>query len=345
MAHGRRQPAPAASVRTRRRGRRAAGEQMPALGIDRSSSTAQRRPTGDRLPPASVDVAHWLECMDAVVERLGAREEARRGEAAARDGAGVALAMKHTMTPSRSEAIVAALPDGSVEVRSSLVDMGQGLPAVLVRAAVEALGVPAGRVRVLHPTPSPVRPTTSSSRGTWAGSTAVRAACADLRGRLELPADGPFPSSRTCGASGFGAPVVGRARLAQHPSTRVGVAAPRPLAQEPSAFGCQSTRTGVVRVTEAFGAAWAGRVVVPMCHRGAGRAHLQVGPASRAGLPAARRRYVLFGYGFPPARYAAERRRCFRANVEQPPGSASITTVAPAVPQLAGYGAGARDLP
>jgi aerobic-type carbon monoxide dehydrogenase small subunit (CoxS/CutS family) len=180
--------------------------------------------------------------------------------------------MKHTMTPSRSEAIVAALPDGSVEVRSSLVDLGQGLPGELVRAAVEALGVPASRVRVLHPDTAvtPFDPTTSSSRGTWAGSTAVRAACADLRGRLELPADGPFPSGPDLAAlvRGSGTPeVVGRgeARNEAPVDPESGVAASSSHWHQ-GAVGVRASvdsETGVVRVTEAFGAAWAGRVVVP----------------------------------------------------------------------------------
>ena len=68
-------------------------------------------------------------------------------------GWGIASAYKNTGlgggAPDKSEAEVEAFEDGTVAVRTSSADMGQGLVAVLAQCAAEELGVPYERIRVL----------------------------------------------------------------------------------------------------------------------------------------------------------------------------------------------------
>jgi CO/xanthine dehydrogenase Mo-binding subunit/aerobic-type carbon monoxide dehydrogenase small subunit (CoxS/CutS family) len=251
---------------------------------------------GDRLPTGERVVdAHWLECLETAADGLGSLPAATRER---RTGSGIALAMKHTMTPSRSEAVVAALPDGMLEVRSSLVDMGQGLRTVLARAAARALGVYEALVRVIDPDTSitPFDATTSSSRGTWAGTTAVAAAANDLRRRLEvqgaemlgLPADSVrlergrlVRTDALDGAQGMS--IADIVAGAEAPIAGEGLALNEPPVDEDGVTASSShwhqgavavgvtvdADTGVTRVVDAVGAAWAGRVI------DAGRARLQ----------------------------------------------------------------------
>jgi CO/xanthine dehydrogenase Mo-binding subunit/aerobic-type carbon monoxide dehydrogenase small subunit (CoxS/CutS family) len=218
---------------------------------------------GDRLPTGEpIEEARWLDCLDDVAARLGLA-----GGSSA--GAGVALAMKQTMTPSRSGVELVATTDGRVEVRSNLVDMGQGLRTVLARAAAEALDLPIERVDVAEPdtVAAPFDAGTFSSRGAWAGTTAVRSAAAALRARLELTAAGPAALAEAVRTSGEVAvaasaevtneapvdPATGQATSTSHwHQGAVGVRVETDL------------ETGIVRVTEAVGAAWAGRVIDPV---------------------------------------------------------------------------------
>jgi aerobic-type carbon monoxide dehydrogenase small subunit (CoxS/CutS family) len=194
--------------------------------------------------------------------------------------------------------VVAAHADGTLEVRSSLVDMGQGLRTVLARAAARALDVDEALVRVIDPDTSitPFDATTSSSRGTWAGTTAVTDAANRLRRRLEaqgaevlgLPADSvrlergrlvrTDGSDGTRGMSiadivaGAGGPIAGEGlALNEPPLDEDGVTASSShWHQGAVAVGVTvDADTGVTRVVDAVGAAWAGRVV------DAGRARLQ----------------------------------------------------------------------
>ncbi len=258
---------------------------------------------GDRLPTGErVDGAHWVECLEAVATSLGGAEPSEPVTASRPDrriGTGIAVAMKHTMTPSRSEAVVAALPDGMVEIRSSLVDMGQGLPGVLAHAGAHTLGLPFDRIRVLAPDTAltPFDATTSSSRGTSSGSRAVREAATALIAALRdaaaqqlgVPADalryeagsilsvapGLDVSARV--GAGPGLDLGAIVTISGQPElTGVGVAVNEPAIDPETGIPVSSSHwhqgavgvrvevdpaTGVVEVTEAHGAAWAGEVL------------------------------------------------------------------------------------
>ncbi|MBZ0299305.1 MAG: molybdopterin-dependent oxidoreductase [Anaerolineae bacterium] len=105
-------------------------------------------------------------------------------------GWGIASAYKNTGlgggAPDKSEAEVEAFEDGTVAVRTSSADMGQGLVAVLAQCAAEELGVPYERIRVLLSDTdlTPDGGPTTASRQTYMSGNAVRHAAANLREAL-----------------------------------------------------------------------------------------------------------------------------------------------------------------
>ncbi len=105
-------------------------------------------------------------------------------------GWGVASAYKNTGlgggAPDRADAEVEAFEDGTVEVRTSSADMGQGLVSVLAQCAAEELGLPYGQVRVLLSDTdlTPNGGPTTASRQTYMSGNAVRIAASNLRQML-----------------------------------------------------------------------------------------------------------------------------------------------------------------
>ncbi len=101
-------------------------------------------------------------------------------------GKGMGTAYKMTQSPSSSSAFVKLSEDGSVEVLSSTVDMGQGSNTVLAQIAAEELGVEVRNVRVVPPDTdvTPYDHGTASSRSTFHMGNAVKEAAADARRQL-----------------------------------------------------------------------------------------------------------------------------------------------------------------
>ena len=105
-------------------------------------------------------------------------------------GWGIACAYKNTGlgggAPDKSGAEVEAFEDGTVEVRTSSADMGQGLVAVLAQCAAEELGLPYKQVRVLLSDTdlTPDGGPTTASRQTFMSGNAVRHAAMGLRDAL-----------------------------------------------------------------------------------------------------------------------------------------------------------------
>ena len=92
------------------------------------------------------------------------------------------------MVPGFEQATVRMTPDGGLEVRVGIQSHGQGLETTLAQVANDRLGVPVGRVRVVHGDTA----LTPYSTGTWgsrcivmAGG-AVAAACDALAGRIRI---------------------------------------------------------------------------------------------------------------------------------------------------------------
>jgi carbon-monoxide dehydrogenase large subunit len=107
-------------------------------------------------------------------------------------GKGVAATHKMTQTPSTSAAFVKLNEDGTVEVLSSTVEMGQGSNTILAQIAAEELGVKVKDVKIVSPDTAvtPYDHGTASSRSTFHMGNAVKQAAADAKKQLlELAAD------------------------------------------------------------------------------------------------------------------------------------------------------------
>lgn len=109
-------------------------------------------------------------------------------------GWGIACAYKNTGlgggAPDKAEAEVEAFEDGTVEVRTSSADMGQGLAHVLAQCTAEELTLPYERVRVLLSDTdlTPDGGPTTASRQTYMSGNAARLAAANLREALSATA-------------------------------------------------------------------------------------------------------------------------------------------------------------
>jgi CO/xanthine dehydrogenase Mo-binding subunit len=103
-----------------------------------------------------------------------------------RRGKGLALVIKATITPSTSASALKLNEDGSLNVLTSSVELGQGAKTVLAQIAAEALQVPFAAVSVSDPDTdlTPYDQQTSSSRTTFSMGAAIGKAAADLRQQL-----------------------------------------------------------------------------------------------------------------------------------------------------------------
>jgi CO/xanthine dehydrogenase Mo-binding subunit len=139
---------------------------------------------------ATGDVAqdcHFVELLDAAARGIdwhtsnGPERHASRVRAK-----GLSCVTKSTATPSTSTASVKLNEDGSVDVLTSSVEMGQGLQTALAIIAAEQLGLPPERVCVstVDTDVTPYDQQTSSSRSTHAMGSAVIAAMAEIREQL-----------------------------------------------------------------------------------------------------------------------------------------------------------------
>ena len=129
---------------------------------------------------------HYGEILDDLERFITLRRTRDHRDDRAR-GFGVAIMIKSTATPSRSEAMIRLRAGGGpVELLSSSVEMGQGAHSSLLRLAAEELGV--STERLSYPTPdtdaAPYDSSTSSSRTTFSMGAATVAAARDLTRRL-----------------------------------------------------------------------------------------------------------------------------------------------------------------
>jgi CO/xanthine dehydrogenase Mo-binding subunit len=102
-----------------------------------------------------------------------------------RKGKGVAVGSKYTVSmPSSSS--VKVYRDGTVEVRSGNVEIGQGVNTVLAQIAAEEFGISIDRVKVLHGDTSTCPPDYGcvSSRSTFFSGNALKLACQDAKRRV-----------------------------------------------------------------------------------------------------------------------------------------------------------------
>jgi CO/xanthine dehydrogenase Mo-binding subunit len=105
---------------------------------------------------------------------------------------GAACAMKGAVTPSTSTASVKLNDDGSLDILTSSVEMGQGLQTAMAIVAARRMGVPLDRIHVseVDTQVTPYDQQTSSSRSTHAMGSAVALALDEIREQLmDLGAD------------------------------------------------------------------------------------------------------------------------------------------------------------
>ncbi|HYY24874.1 MAG TPA: molybdopterin cofactor-binding domain-containing protein, partial [Candidatus Udaeobacter sp.] len=131
------------------------------------------------LDRAAVSV-HWTEKDARWLDRAApAKSSLRRGK-------GLALVIKATITPSTSAAALKLNEDGSLNVLTSSVELGQGAKTILAQIAAEAMQIAFASVSVSDPDTdiTPYDQQTSSSRTTFSMGGAIAKAAEDLRQQL-----------------------------------------------------------------------------------------------------------------------------------------------------------------
>jgi CO/xanthine dehydrogenase Mo-binding subunit len=131
--------------------------------------------------------AHFKELLGTAAEEIGwdAAEKPQRNGSKVR-AKGLSCIIKGTVTPSTSTAGAKLNEDGSLQILSSAVEMGQGAETALSVLAAEGLGLRLDQVSISRPDTevTPYDQGTSSSRNSYSMGTAVRMAVGDIRTQL-----------------------------------------------------------------------------------------------------------------------------------------------------------------
>jgi CO/xanthine dehydrogenase Mo-binding subunit len=129
---------------------------------------------------------HYDELLDAAAEAIGWDRPLPPAPPGMARGRGLALMIKSTLTPSRSEARVELHADGSVRLFHSSIEMGQGADGTMMQLLADALGVPPDAIDLPFPDTdtTPFDTTTSSSRATSSMGAATNEAAANLKVEL-----------------------------------------------------------------------------------------------------------------------------------------------------------------
>src|SRR3970282_794567 len=101
-------------------------------------------------------------------------------------GKGIAAGVKAVLTPSISGAIVILNADGTANVLSSTVEMGQGSETTMGQIVAEELGLDTGQGHIVQPDTDapPYDPLTAGSRSTYHMGNAVRMAAGKIKSEL-----------------------------------------------------------------------------------------------------------------------------------------------------------------
>jgi CO/xanthine dehydrogenase Mo-binding subunit len=134
-----------------------------------------------------MDDAHWHELLDEVAGKIGWEwpQVPQRSGSKVR-AKGLSCIIKGTVTPSASTSMVKMNDDGSLNVMTSSVEMGQGLQTSMAILAAERLSMPVSQVIVTTPDTAftPYDQQTSSSRSTHSMGMAVTRACGGIADQL-----------------------------------------------------------------------------------------------------------------------------------------------------------------
>ncbi len=140
-------------------------------------------PFATGTPVHSFGLKESLEQAAEAIEWSGPRPQ---NNATKVRGKGIASGVKAVLTPSISGAVVMMNSDGSVNVLSSTVEMGQGSDTVLAQIAAEELGVCFDQVHLVQPDTdvTPYDTITAGSRSTYHMGNAVRMASMKIKAQL-----------------------------------------------------------------------------------------------------------------------------------------------------------------
>src|SRR3954469_21424276 len=138
--------------------------------------------TGEPMPEM-----HYTE----LLEEASARVDWHDGPLVVREGTkirakGISATIKGMASPTSSSSTVKLNADGSLNVLTSTVEMGQGAKTTLGLIAAEEAGLPHERVRVSEPDTAvtPFDTMTAASRSTFCMGTAIRYAVQDMKQKL-----------------------------------------------------------------------------------------------------------------------------------------------------------------
>jgi CO/xanthine dehydrogenase Mo-binding subunit len=207
-------------------------------------------------------------------------------------GRGCAVIIKSTITPSTSNATMKVNIDGSVDVLTSTVEMGQGSHTALAQIAAEALGLRYHDLQMVGPDTdlTPYDLTTSSSRSTAAMGAAIRDAAAQICQQLiglaakqlkvspddvemrdgllrQRGTEGTLSIAQVVAASKLGTVTATGSFVSEgglHPETGQGIASDHWHQGAVAAEVDVDVRTGKVTVHRLRASAYAGNVVNPV---------------------------------------------------------------------------------
>lgn len=132
------------------------------------------------------------KCLDKVAEFTGwGKPSEPLSEGPWRRGKGVSLIPHSTPTDMPSFAIVKVHMDGTVEVRHSAIELGQGCDTLLSQIAAEEFGIPVEQIKIIarDTAVTPYDAMTAADRITFYAGNAVLRACQDAKRQLLTAAE------------------------------------------------------------------------------------------------------------------------------------------------------------
>lgn len=170
------------------------------LGLDPIELRVLNEPSEDPEKHIPYSSRHLIACMREGASRFGwSRRNPKPGQI--RDGrwrVGMGMAAATRNNPLKmSQAKVSLGPDGVLEVRMAMTDIGTGTYTIMTQVAAEMMGLPMDKVRVLMgDTDFPKASGSGGSFGANSAGSALYNACMNLRAKMALSA-GVDPAEAT----------------------------------------------------------------------------------------------------------------------------------------------------